>query len=165
MCPGRVRALIPYIRLGYKTPVDYAYLFSNILNLIRSYKFFCSTCPSCIKHRVTPFCLINGFLFTYSRPDGQRLTHRELRERIERQRSVATPKITTADSLEGLNLEVYNTRSSVDRLDTQVSSLHHDVAALSMEASQTMMSSGTINTMLMLTSFIINDATSKSLLR
>ncbi|XP_073944161.1 voltage-gated delayed rectifier potassium channel KCNH8-like isoform X7 [Choristoneura fumiferana] len=67
------------------------------------------------------------------RPESQRLTHRELRERIERQRSVATPKITTADSLEGLNLEVYNTRSSVDRLDTQVSSLHHDVATLSME--------------------------------
>lgn len=70
------------------------------------------------------------------RSDGQqRLTHRELRERIERQRSVATPKITRADSLEGLNLEMHNTRSSVDRLDTQVSSLHHDVAALSMEAS------------------------------
>ncbi|XP_041976915.1 potassium voltage-gated channel subfamily H member 8 isoform X6 [Aricia agestis] len=67
------------------------------------------------------------------RLDGQRLTHRELRERIERQRSVATPKVTRADSLEGLNLEVHNTRSSVDRLDTQVSSLHHDVAALSME--------------------------------
>ncbi|XP_045491140.1 potassium voltage-gated channel subfamily H member 8-like isoform X5 [Colias croceus] len=65
------------------------------------------------------------------RSDGQaRLTHRELRERIERQRSVATPKINRADSLEGLNLEI---RSSVERLDTQVSSLHHDVAALSME--------------------------------
>ncbi|CAG4909188.1 unnamed protein product [Colias eurytheme] len=65
------------------------------------------------------------------RSDGQaRLTHKELRERIERQRSVATPKITRADSLEGLNLEI---RSSVERLDTQVSSLHHDVAALSME--------------------------------
>ncbi|XP_053625531.1 potassium voltage-gated channel subfamily H member 8 isoform X7 [Plodia interpunctella] len=68
------------------------------------------------------------------RSDGaQRLTHRELRERIERQRSVATPKITRSDSLEGLNLEMHNTRSSVERLDTQVSSLHHDVAALSME--------------------------------
>lgn len=68
------------------------------------------------------------------RSDGQqRLTHRELRERIERQRSVATPKISRADSLEGLNLEMHNTRSSVERLDTQVSSLHHDVAALSME--------------------------------
>ncbi|CAG5012581.1 unnamed protein product [Parnassius apollo] len=67
------------------------------------------------------------------RSDGQRLPHRELRERIERQRSVATPKLGRADSLEGLNLEVHNTRSSVDRLDTQVSSLHHDVAALSME--------------------------------
>ncbi|XP_063359627.1 potassium voltage-gated channel subfamily H member 8 isoform X2 [Cydia amplana] len=90
------------------------------------------------------------------RPDGQRLTHRELRERIERQRSVATPKITKADSLEGLNLEVYNTRSSVDRLDTQVSSLHHDVAALSMEASQTMMSHA-IN--FMLSYFIISEET------
>ncbi|CAH2086601.1 unnamed protein product [Euphydryas editha] len=71
---------------------------------------------------------------TKFRSDGQqRLTHKELRERIERQRSVATPKITRADSLEGLNLERNNTRSSVDRLDTQVSSLHHDVAALSME--------------------------------
>ncbi|XP_069365396.1 voltage-gated delayed rectifier potassium channel KCNH8-like isoform X5 [Maniola hyperantus] len=68
------------------------------------------------------------------RSDGTtRLTHKELRERIERQRSVATPKITRADSLEGLNLEMHNTRSSVDRLDTQVSSLHHDVAALSIE--------------------------------
>ncbi|CAB3242043.1 unnamed protein product [Arctia plantaginis] len=67
------------------------------------------------------------------RLEGQRLTHRELRERIERQRSVATPKLSRTDSLEGLNLEVHNTRSSVDRLDTQVSSLHHDVAALSME--------------------------------
>ncbi|CAF4773963.1 unnamed protein product [Pieris macdunnoughi] len=65
------------------------------------------------------------------RSDGQaRLSHRELRERIERQRSVATPKMSRADSLEGLNLEI---RSSVERLDTQVSSLHHDVAALSME--------------------------------
>ncbi|XP_049694992.1 potassium voltage-gated channel subfamily H member 8 isoform X8 [Helicoverpa armigera] len=71
---------------------------------------------------------------TKFRTDGQpRLSHRELRERIERQRSIATPKISRADSLEGLNLEVHNTRSSVDRLDTQVSSLHHDVAALSME--------------------------------
>ncbi|XP_049867041.1 potassium voltage-gated channel subfamily H member 8-like isoform X9 [Pectinophora gossypiella] len=73
------------------------------------------------------------------RSDGvQRLSHRELRERIERQRSVATPKITRADSLEGLNLEMHmhNTRSSVERLDTQVSSLHHDVAALSMEVSK-----------------------------
>ncbi|XP_050672374.1 potassium voltage-gated channel subfamily H member 8 [Leptidea sinapis] len=65
------------------------------------------------------------------RSDGHaRLTHKELRERIERQRSVATPKISRADSLEGLNLEI---RSSVERLDTQVSSLHHDVAALSIE--------------------------------
>lgn len=71
----------------------------------------------------------------YFRIDGQRLSHRELRERIERQRSVATPKITRADSLEGLNLEVHNTRSSVERLDTQVSTLHQDVATLSMEAS------------------------------
>lgn len=70
----------------------------------------------------------------FLRTDGQpRLTHRELRERIERQRSVATPKITRSDSLEGLNLEMHNTRSSVERLDTQVSSLHHDVAALSHE--------------------------------
>ncbi|KOB78111.1 Potassium voltage-gated channel subfamily H member 8 [Operophtera brumata] len=68
------------------------------------------------------------------RTDGQqRLSHRELRERIERQRSVATPKVTRSDSLEGLNLEMHNTRSSVERLDTQVSSLHHDVAALSHE--------------------------------
>ncbi|GBP28292.1 Potassium voltage-gated channel subfamily H member 8 [Eumeta japonica] len=69
----------------------------------------------------------------FNRLDGQRLTQRELRERIERQRSVVTPKVTRSDSLEGLNLEMHNTRSSVDRLDTQVSTLHHDVAALSME--------------------------------
>ncbi|XP_039746691.1 potassium voltage-gated channel subfamily H member 8-like [Pararge aegeria] len=80
-----------------------------------------------------PLLSSNSPRHTKFRPDAQRLTHRELRERIERQRSVATPKITRADSLEGLNLEMYNTRSSVDRLDTQVSSLHHDVAALSIE--------------------------------
>ncbi|XP_063377999.1 potassium voltage-gated channel subfamily H member 8 [Cydia fagiglandana] len=85
------------------------------------------------KMKPPPSSITNSPRHLKFRPDGQRLTHRELRERIERQRSVATPKITKADSLEGLNLEVYNTRSSVDRLDTQVSSLHHDVAALSME--------------------------------
>ncbi|XP_046965188.1 potassium voltage-gated channel subfamily H member 8 isoform X5 [Vanessa cardui] len=81
-----------------------------------------------------PILSSNSPRHTKFRSDGQqRLSHRELRERIERQRSVATPKITRADSLEGLNLERHNTRSSVDRLDTQVSSLHHDVAALSIE--------------------------------
>ncbi|XP_077291084.1 eag-like K[+] channel [Arctopsyche grandis] len=60
-------------------------------------------------------------------------SHRELRERVERQRSVVVPPPPGDDSLEGLNLEVHNTKSSVERLDTQVSSLHHDVAALSME--------------------------------
>ncbi|XP_050559068.1 potassium voltage-gated channel subfamily H member 8 isoform X2 [Spodoptera frugiperda] len=81
-----------------------------------------------------PVSNTNSPRHTKFRTDGQpRLSHRELRERIERQRSIATPKISRADSLEGLNLEVHNTRSSVDRLDTQVSSLHHDVAALSME--------------------------------
>lgn len=59
-------------------------------------------------------------------------THRELREKVERQRSVVVP-MPRDDSLEGLNLEVHNTQSSVDRLDTQVSSLHQDVATLSME--------------------------------
>lgn len=88
-------------------------------------------------HALTPKKLpssnTNSPRHTKFRIDGQRLSHRELRERIERQRSVATPKITRADSLEGLNLEVHNTRSSVERLDTQVSTLHQDVATLSME--------------------------------
>lgn len=80
---------------------------------------------SIIKNKLT--------LPSFNRSDGQRLTHRELRERIERQRSVATPKVTRSDSLEGLNLEMHHTRSSVERLDTQVSTLHNDVATLSIE--------------------------------
>lgn len=45
------------------------------------------------------------------------------------------------NSFEGLNLEMMNkekthpARVSVERLDTQVTSLHNDVAALSMEVS------------------------------
>ncbi|KAK4875230.1 hypothetical protein RN001_011652 [Aquatica leii] len=62
-----------------------------------------------------------------------------LRERVERQRSVVVPNHNTSatGSLEGLNYElrndVENTRSSVERLDNQVISLHQDVAALSAE--------------------------------
>ncbi|KAB0794660.1 hypothetical protein PPYR_11499 [Photinus pyralis] len=63
-----------------------------------------------------------------------------LRERVERQRSVVVSNHNssiTSDSLEGLNCElrsdVENTRSSVERLDNQVISLHQDVAALSAE--------------------------------
>ncbi|KAF5307673.1 hypothetical protein FQR65_LT06728 [Abscondita terminalis] len=62
-----------------------------------------------------------------------------LRERVERQRSVVVPSHNnnTTGSLEGLNYElrndVENTRSSVERLDNQVISLHQDVAALSAE--------------------------------
>lgn len=65
-----------------------------------------------------------------------------LRERVERQRSVqATVSVIPEDDnlFEGLNLECRNkekthpARASVERLDTQVTSLHNDVAALSME--------------------------------
>ncbi|XP_055619058.1 potassium voltage-gated channel subfamily H member 8 isoform X2 [Toxorhynchites rutilus septentrionalis] len=58
-----------------------------------------------------------------------------LRERVERQRSVqaaaANPVSESNNSLEGLNLELKNYDNK--RLDTQVTSLHNDVAALSME--------------------------------
>uniref|UniRef100_A0A182WMG7 Cyclic nucleotide-binding domain-containing protein n=1 Tax=Anopheles minimus TaxID=112268 RepID=A0A182WMG7_9DIPT len=64
-----------------------------------------------------------------------------LRERVERQRSVqTTSQPANADqtnSFEGLNLEVAKEkekgRVSVERLDNQVTTLHNDVAALSME--------------------------------
>ncbi|KAJ9599983.1 hypothetical protein L9F63_009725, partial [Diploptera punctata] len=54
-----------------------------------------------------------------------------------RQRGTVQPSGQKTGSLEGLNLElrgeVEQTRSSVERLDTQVSSLHQDVATLSQE--------------------------------
>ncbi|XP_055607750.1 potassium voltage-gated channel subfamily H member 8 isoform X2 [Uranotaenia lowii] len=67
-----------------------------------------------------------------------------LRERVERQRSVqsAMPPSSVnenSNSFEGLNLELSNkdrqnpASESVNRLDTQVTSLHNDVAALSIE--------------------------------
>lgn len=69
-----------------------------------------------------------------------------VRERVERQRSVVVPppyfdRQNSAPpptaSLDGLNLEIRGevelTRNSVERLDTQVSTLHQDVATLSME--------------------------------
>lgn len=62
-----------------------------------------------------------------------------LRERVERQRSVVVPSKTKTGSLEDLNCDlrsdVENTRNSVERLDTQISTLHQDVATLSMEVS------------------------------
>lgn len=67
-----------------------------------------------------------------------------LRERVERQRSVtsSTNHGTESNSLEGLNLErgdsSYKTRA-VEQLDNQVSSLHQDVAALSVEVRETAM--------------------------
>ncbi|XP_063930893.1 potassium voltage-gated channel subfamily H member 8 isoform X1 [Zophobas morio] len=60
-----------------------------------------------------------------------------LRERVERQRSVVLPHHPKTSSLEDVNCElktdVENTRNSVDRLDNQITSLHQDVATLSME--------------------------------
>ncbi|KAL5286114.1 KCNH4 family protein [Megaselia abdita] len=72
-----------------------------------------------------------------------------IRERVERQRSVNTSHSQnhTNNSLEGLNLEQYrpiekiteftypnrNGRHSMERLDSQVSTLHQDVAQLSAE--------------------------------
>ncbi|XP_025832214.1 potassium voltage-gated channel subfamily H member 8-like [Agrilus planipennis] len=62
-----------------------------------------------------------------------------LRERVERQRSVVfnCNRISRTGSLEELDAnvrhDVENTRNSVERLDSQVSSLHQDVAALSIE--------------------------------
>ncbi|XP_055314848.1 potassium voltage-gated channel subfamily H member 8 isoform X2 [Sitodiplosis mosellana] len=61
-----------------------------------------------------------------------------LRERVERQRSVTSSANhgTESNSLEGLNLERGDTgykARAVEQLDNQVSSLHQDVAALSVE--------------------------------
>lgn len=61
-----------------------------------------------------------------------------LRERVERQRSINTNILSGSESnsLEGLNLErgeSQKSKRSVDKLDTQVSNLHQDVAALSVE--------------------------------
>lgn len=61
-----------------------------------------------------------------------------LRERVERQRSVtsAANHDSESNSLEGLNLERGDTANKarcVEQLDNQVSSLHQDVATLSME--------------------------------
>ncbi|KAJ6641559.1 Potassium voltage-gated channel subfamily H member 8, partial [Pseudolycoriella hygida] len=61
-----------------------------------------------------------------------------LRERVERQRSINANVLggSESNSLEGLNLERGESQASkrsVDKLDTQVSSLHQDVAALSAE--------------------------------
>ena len=60
-----------------------------------------------------------------------------LRQRVERQRSIANSQSARCDSLEDINSElkndVENTKNSVERLDNQISSLHQDVATLSME--------------------------------
>ncbi|KAJ8971823.1 hypothetical protein NQ317_002940 [Molorchus minor] len=60
-----------------------------------------------------------------------------LRERVERQRSVVISHQSKTNSLEDLNCElkndVENTRNSVDKLDSQISTLHQDVATLSLE--------------------------------
>lgn len=63
-----------------------------------------------------------------------------LRERVERQRSLNAPIADDiqSNSLDGLNLErgspyQMQRRPSIDRLDTQVSALHEDVATLSSE--------------------------------
>lgn len=60
-----------------------------------------------------------------------------LRERVERQRSVVLPHHAKTSSAEDLNCEikndVENTRNSVEKLDTQITTLHQDVATLSME--------------------------------
>lgn len=61
-----------------------------------------------------------------------------LREKVERQRSVQSSfnHEGQSNSLEGLNLERGNPSQKsqfVDQLDNQVITLHHDVAALSVE--------------------------------
>lgn len=61
-----------------------------------------------------------------------------LRERVERQRSINANILggSESNSLEGLNLErgeSQSSKKSVEKLDTQVSTLHQDVAALSVE--------------------------------
>lgn len=66
-----------------------------------------------------------------------------LRERVERQRSVSSSvnNGSESNSLEGLNLERGESHQSqtkgksIERLDSRVSTLHQDVAALSMEVS------------------------------
>lgn len=53
-----------------------------------------------------------------------------LRERVERQRSIVIP---TKDLNCEIKNDVENTRNSVDKLDTQITTLHQDVATLSIE--------------------------------
>lgn len=75
---------------------------------------------------------------------GGSLTHRNkkrgkslatLRERVERQRSVTSSANhgSESNSLEGLNLERGDPNYKVHCVEEQVSSLHQDVAALSIE--------------------------------
>ncbi|XP_049823691.1 potassium voltage-gated channel subfamily H member 8 isoform X2 [Aethina tumida] len=57
-----------------------------------------------------------------------------LRGRVERQRSVIMPKHNSLEEIDcGLRDEPDVTRNSVERLDNQISTLHQDVATLSME--------------------------------
>lgn len=64
-----------------------------------------------------------------------------LRERVERQRSVVVPNHSRTNSLDDLNSETKtdldnNAKTSVERLDSQISTLHQDVATLSMEVNR-----------------------------
>lgn len=81
-------------------------------------------------------CFENSIAFFKWNKRGKSLA--TLRERVERQRSVTSSANhgSESNSLEGLNLERgdsnYKSRC-VEQLDNQVSSLHQDVAALSLE--------------------------------
>lgn len=61
-----------------------------------------------------------------------------LRERVERQRSVNAPQHSKSNSVEDLVIEAkkeetIKNSNDAERLDDQISSLHQDVATLSME--------------------------------
>ncbi|XP_076265799.1 eag-like K[+] channel isoform X3 [Rhynchophorus ferrugineus] len=58
-----------------------------------------------------------------------------LRERVERQRSLVVPhsKVNSFEELETKSDNESNNKGSVERLDSQITSLHQDVAALSIE--------------------------------
>lgn len=102
-------------------------------------------------HAMENFCKGKKLIFSHSFSTSSRefqLNFYELRgkslasvrERVERQRSVSSSvnNGTESNSLEGLNLERGESHSKsqcVDQLDTRVSSLHKDVAALSVEVS------------------------------
>lgn len=88
------------------------------------------------KRNLIYFCFSLFFSQILHKKRGKSLA--TLRERVERQRSVTSSANhgTESNSLEGLNLERGDSSHKarcVEQLDNQVSSLHKDVAVLSLE--------------------------------